>query len=358
MNGPEHKENQFGDAENRFVSPSQLQEAGSILSQVLNSLGNSFGITNSRLKFPDSGHDSFQKKVGQVETEETKEETAEEDEGRHSPRQKLPTCPVCLSVEGEHLGCGQPVRNARIVNGNGTTPGAYPWAVGIQFVDKLYCGGSLINKRFVITAAHCVKNINHARIRLILGDHDRRHLEANQETRFIERVFIRPDFVKATFNNDIALIKMDQEVQFSAFVRPVCLPNIDRSYNGQNTTVVGWGKKAEGGLPANILQEVSVPIITQKKCRHNTRYRTKEITENMICAGYDRGVIDACQGDSGGPMVWRGSADSAYSQIGIVSWGQGCARSGYPGVYTRIGRYIEWIISVMKENQECFCPNL
>ena len=67
------------------------------------------------------------------------------------------------------------------------------------------------------------------------------------------------------------------------------------------------------------------------------RYRASEITENMMCAGYDAGVLDACQGDSGGPMIWRGDQDSAFTQIGIVSWGQGCARKGYPGVYTRYG---------------------
>jgi len=275
------------------------------------------------------------------------------------------------------------------VRGNDTIPGAYPWAVGIQFLDKLYCGGSLISSQFIITAAHCVKGINPDRIRLILGDHDRRRDEAHQQQRLIERVFffspfslffcilciclfvllknnfgvvflikvfIHPNFVKKTFNNDIALVKMRSEVEFSDFIRPVCLPSWDRSYNGQNTIVVGWGKLSEGGLPANILQEVSVPIIPQKKCRHNTNYRTSEITENMFCAGFDRGKIDACQGDSGGPAVWKGEGEHFFTQIGIVSWGQGCARGGYPGVYTRIGRYLEWIVRVIRDHDSCFCP--
>ena len=79
-------------------------------------------------------------------------------------------------------------------------------------------------------------------------------------------------------------------------MRPVCLPTVDRSYNGHNTTVVGWGKQSEGGQPADVLMEVTVPVISQKKCRKQTRYRASEITENMMCAGYDKGILDACQG--------------------------------------------------------------
>ena len=94
----------------------------------------------------------------------------------------------------------------------------------------------------------------------------------------------------------------------------------------------------------------------------------------MMCAGYDAGVLDACQGDSGGPMIWRGDQDSAFTQIGIVSWGQGCARKGYPGVYTRydriseyrelnfsllfrVGRYVDWIIKTVQDNNSCFCQS-
>jgi len=321
-------------------APEQDRYQRSIISQVIETLGTSLGINGL-------GKDDDKTEVADRRRD-------------HAGRQHqvpLPECPSykCRTEAGP-VECGQPVRSSRIVRGNDTTPGAYPWAVGIQFLDKLYCGGSLISSHFIITAAHCVKGINPDRIRLILGDHDRRRDEAHQELRLIEKVFIHPNFVKKTFNNDIALLKMKGEVDFSDFIRPVCLPPWDRSYNGQNTIVVGWGKLSEGGLPANVLQEVSVPIIPQKKCRHETNYRTSEITENMFCAGFDRGKIDACQGDSGGPAVWRGDGEHFFTQIGIVSWGQGCARGGYPGVYTRIGRYLEWIVGVIRNYDSCFCP--
>jgi len=314
------------DPQSRGTSP------GELISQFLNSLGTSLGISNAIIGFTKPDERIITKKVGESDEDDTEAVTIHSDERVDYP--KCEDAGVC-SYQGEPVGCGEPVRGGRIVNGNKTTPGAYPWAVGIQFGDKLYCGGSLITNRFVITAAHCVKGISPRRIKLILGDHDRRHTEDAQETLTIDQVFIRPDFVKKTFNNDLALIKLNREVQFSPYIRPVCLPTTDRSYNGQNTTVVGWGKLGEGGKPADVLMDVTVPIITQKKCRRETRYRASEITSNMICAGYDTGVLDACQGDSGGPMVWKGETDNFYTQIGIVSWGQGCARSGYPGVYTR-----------------------
>jgi len=314
----------------------------SIISQVIETLGTSLGINA----------------LGKVEDEKASEEVAErrrDHSGRHTV--PLPECSTskCRTETGP-VECGQPVRSSRIVRGDDTTPGAYPWAVGIQFLDKLYCGGSLISKHFIITAAHCVKGINPDRIRLVLGDHDRRHQEEDQQQRLIEKVFLNPHFVKKTFNNDIALIKMKGEVEFSDFIRPVCLPHYDRSYNGHDTIVVGWGKLSEGGLPANVLQEVSVPIIPQKTCRHDTHYRASEITENMFCAGFSEGKIDACQGDSGGPAVWKGDGEQFFTQIGIVSWGQGCARGGYPGVYTRIGRYLEWIVDIIQKHDSCFCP--
>jgi hypothetical protein len=137
-------------------------------------------------------------------------------------------------------------------------------------------------RRFSIILHCCIfllLRISERRIKLILGDHDRRHTEPAQETVTIETVFIRPDFVKKTFNNDLALIKLNREVgrriifqvQFSESIRPVCLPATDRGYNRQNTTVFGWGKLREGSKPAHVLMDVTVPIIQQKKCRRETR---------------------------------------------------------------------------------------
>lgn len=332
-----------------------------ILSQLINSLGTSLGFHG----FPHTPNKNKKIKKKKLDVSQKRKDDEEDEEGSEGPARKYPRCRgseagVCYDTDRE-IKCGTSVPSdydrLRIVNGVITSPGSYPWTVGIQFGDKLYCGGSIISNRFIVTAAHCVKGINPRHIKLVIGDHNRKRDEKFQETRTIEKVFIRTDFVKRTFNNDIALIKLKREIIFNDDVRPVCLPESDRSYNGHNTTVVGWGKLSEGGNPADVLMEVIVPIITQRKCRKQTRYRASEITENMMCAGYDAGVLDACQGDSGGPMIWRGDQDSAFTQIGIVSWGQGCARKGYPGVYTRMGRYVDWIIKTVQDNNSCFCQS-
>jgi len=332
------------------------QSPKDLISQLIGSITTSLGIDI------DSGEDSISKKNLKVKKNKKYKNNSDDDEDYQaiSGTSVYPHCnnnskPHICTNSGDEILCGTAARHARIVNGNVTRPGTYPWTVGIQFGDKLYCGGSIITEQFVITAAHCVKGINPRHIRLIIGDHDRKKQEPHQQLRTISKVFIRPDFVKRTFNNDIALIKLNREVEFNDFIRPVCLPTLDRSYNGHDTVVVGWGKQSEGGDPANVLMEVTVPVITQKKCRRRTKYRPSEITENMMCAGYDEGVLDACQGDSGGPMIWRNDSDLPFTQIGIVSWGQGCARRGYPGVYTRLGRYIGWIIKIVSENNSCFC---
>merc|ERR1712061_130635 len=325
-----------------------------IITQLIGSITASIGIGEDIIK--------TSKKNLKTKTEAVSEAAEEEDYEAVASNSVYPQCVgsqahVCR-LNADPILCGTALPgHARIVNGKMTSAGSYPWTVGIQFGDKLYCGGSIITNNFIVTAAHCVKGINPRNIKLVIGDHDRTETEPFQEIRTIERVFIRPDFVKRTFNNDIALIKLNRKLQFSDHIRPVCLPKLDRSYNGQNTTVVGWGKLSEGGDPADVLMEVTVPVITQKKCRRHTRYRSSEITENMMCAGYDDGVLDACQGDSGGPMIWRNDDNHPFTQIGIVSWGQGCARKGYPGVYTRLGRYIDWIIETVSDHNSCFCQS-
>jgi len=357
-NSPYRDYEDYGDGERELESPTD------IISQLIETISTSLGIDHISESILPKKNLKVKHHKSHNRNDKGEEDNEDDDDENYVAIEGSSIYPQCSGSnghicdhDGDEILCGTSVRHARIVNGNVTRAGTYPWTVGIQFGDKLYCGGSIISHRFVVTAAHCVKGINSRHIRLIIGDHDRRKTEPHQITRTIAKVFIRDDFVKRTFNNDIALIKLNREIEFNDFIRPVCLPTLDRSYNGHNTTVVGWGKQTEGGNPADVLMEVLVPVISQKKCRKQTRYRASEITENMMCAGYDKGILDACQGDSGGPQIWRNDSDDPYTQIGIVSWGQGCARRGYPGVYTRLGRYIDWIIQTVSDNDSCFCQN-
>nr|CAI5835085.1 unnamed protein product [Callosobruchus analis] len=112
---------------------------------------------------------------------------------------------------------------------------------------------------------------------------------------------------------------------------------------------VGWGATKQNGQTATKLQEVKVPIMSNVDCK-KTGYGSR-ITDNMMCAGYPEGKKDSCQGDSGGPLLVQNG--TAYQIVGIVSWGEGCAQANYPGVYTRVNRYISWIKSLTRD--ACYC---
>lgn len=125
------------------------------------------------------------------------------------------------------------------------------------------------------------------------------------------------------------------------------------AYVGTNGTATGWGTLKEDGKPSCILQEVEVPVLSNEVCSTQTNYTASMITDNMLCAGYlGVGEKDSCQGDSGGPLIAE-REDKRYELIGVVSWGNGCARPYYPGVYTRVTRYLDWIRENSKDG--CFC---
>ena len=126
-----------------------------------------------------------------------------------------------------------------------------------------------------------------------------------------------------------------------AAVRPICLPDPAQDYDNVSALVTGWGRTSSSGPQSNILQEATVTTMTNSQCRSSS-HKHDRITENMICAQNGSDGSDACRGDSGGPLAVLGQ-DGSYSQIGVVSWGRGCARQGYPGVYTRLTALLPWL---------------
>ena len=126
-----------------------------------------------------------------------------------------------------------------------------------------------------------------------------------------------------------------------ADVRPICLPDPAQDYDNVSALMTGWGRNSSSGPLSNILQEATVSTMTNIQCR-SSGHQHDRITENMICAQNGSDGSDACRGDSGGPLAVRGQ-DGSYSQIGVVSWGKGCARQGYPGVYTRLTALLPWL---------------
>ena len=139
-------------------------------------------------------------------------------------------------------------------------------------------------------------------------------------------------------DNDIALVELESEVEFNDNMKPVCLPTRSSNFrDGTMCTVTGFGAIREGGPQAQTLMKANVPIVNRQKCSQNYG----RISELKICAGYDQGRIDSCQGDSGGPLVCP--QNGKFYLAGVVSYGIGCARPGYPGVYANVKALIHWI---------------
>ncbi|CAG7723785.1 unnamed protein product [Allacma fusca] len=260
--------------------------------------------------------------------------------------------------------CGISHREERIVGGRVAEINSYPWLAALEYRTKFYCGATLISSRYILTAAHCVHNVPKDQITIVFGEHDRNVThESPTHYRKIDTIIKHRSFNRANFYNDIAVIRMDKPIRFSRYISPACLPIDleDEDFDGHRGTVAGWGRTQEKGKPSHILREVEVPIITNDECTSPefSHYTSREITSNMMCAGYVEGKLDACQGDSGGPLNWERDDDTSKEGvkyvIGIVSWGQGCARPKYPGIYTRITKYLDWIRENTRDS--CFCSN-
>ncbi|CAH1989251.1 unnamed protein product [Acanthoscelides obtectus] len=236
----------------------------------------------------------------------------------------------------------------RIVGGHNADPNEWPWIAGLFVGGRQFCGGSLIDKQHILSAAHCVAHMSSwdvARLTVRLGDHN---IKTSSEVRHVEkrvkRVVRHRGFDSRTLYNDIAILTLDSPVEFSHQIRPICLPSGNNDHAGKTGTVIGWGSLRESGPQPAVLQEVNIPIWNNRDCK--LKYGPAApggIVEHMICAG--RANRDSCSGDSGGPLMVK---NGKWTQIGIVSWGIGCGKGQYPGVYTRVEKFLPWIYKNLK----------
>lgn len=262
---------------------------------------------------------------------------------------------VCLENVYDSCGiAGAPGFHSRVVNGDVSTYGAWPWLSSVYIKHpsrgfELACGGSLINEQWIVTAAHCVYiyQNNVADVQVKLGDFFRQKTDRHEMTFNVSDIILGPPsrrFNDETLENDIALIKLHQRVVYNYHVRPICLL-MPKYYNpalidaGKTAVVVGWGSHVLGTVVnSDVPREATIAIHDNSRC--NAYDVGRNLTDDMLCArGRD---IDACYGDSGGPLMCQLSLDNRFTLCGVVSFGKKNICNGF-GVYTKTFSYVEWI---------------
>jgi secreted trypsin-like serine protease len=238
-----------------------------------------------------------------------------------------------------------------IVGGIESPPHRWPFQAGLLLAanpnnfQAQFCAGTVIDEEFILTAAHCAEILPAAQLHVLTGTQS---LASGGTRHTVRRIKIHPGFNDQTFDFDIALIQLKTKV--TGIAPPKMADMIKTSQEGlakrgTDSLVIGWGNTGTS-FPA-ALREVSVPIVSNKRCNAEKSY-DGAVTPRMLCAGLGGGGKDSCQGDSGGPLIVKDNRGRLQKQAGIVSWGNGCALPHFYGVYTRVAVLETWATASME----------
>ncbi|RWS25653.1 Clotting factor B-like protein, partial [Leptotrombidium deliense] len=246
------------------------------------------------------------------------------------------------------------MRSRVITTGRPPVLGEYPWMV-IIFAEtpegsKYLCGGTILTDRFILSAAHCFMTphylytdytIKVGTINISEGDIYK-----------VNSVAIHPSFNPAFHYNDIAIVRIEESIQFTDKVRPICLPFHRKIHSNSAVIVTGYGSTEFGGKRSEVLLAADLNVVSNESCNKSysvleSKTISRGITKQMMCAGSEDGKNDACQSDSGSPLVFYDTQKQRWYIVGIVSFGHRCADPKFPGVYTKVAHYIHWILHVV-----------
>ncbi|XP_064480499.1 chymotrypsinogen A-like [Ornithodoros turicata] len=266
------------------------------------------------------------------------------------------------------LGCAQATRcgirkgkdsGLRISGGADALPNEFPWQVAMTTKScgwtSYGCGGSIINDRWIVTAAHCVDfSKNASDYTILLGKHELRACEATQQERTVDKIVVHPKYHGTGVPvYDVALMRLSEPLNWNDYVGPVCLPDEGDDYTNVTCTTSGWGFNATKNgtvlrVHPKVLQKLDLPIWTSVKCANT--YGTMYNRNSMFCAGYENQIKGSCHGDSGSPLVCP-RKDGQWVLAGIVSFGaHNCTG---PGVFSRVTSSTNWIQSTICEDHNC-----
>ncbi|XP_058066413.1 chymotrypsin-2-like [Anopheles bellator] len=225
----------------------------------------------------------------------------------------------------------------RVVGGSDAEPGAAPFQVSLQSLFGHSCGGAIIDRKWIATAAHCVSGSKPAFLWVVVGTN---LLNAGGKRYTVKNFFMHSRYNRPVFHNDIALIELDSELQYGELVQPIAYSEQVVPENA-TMTLTGWGRLSANGPLPNKLQTIELQQVSNQECKR-LHQNAADVDIGHICTLTKQGE-GACNGDSGGPLVYDGKL------AGVVNFGVPCAK-GYPDAYARVSYYHDWIRTTMANN--------
>ncbi|MBC3618997.1 S1 family peptidase [Vibrio metschnikovii] len=246
---------------------------------------------------------------------------------------------------------GQTSFSSRIIGGEPAEKGQWPFMTALirsqasNSYQGQFCGASYLGDGWVLTAAHCVERINFNDFHVHIGVHDLLRASIEGKRAEVKAVYVNEKYAYASdYSNDIALIELKSKPNADAVVLKTTEGDLSE---GQPLTVMGWGntisERNQTPQYPSVLRQVDLPYVLRNDCQ-NLGGDYSDIGDDAICAGFSEGGKDSCQGDSGGPLVY--SHNGGIEQVGVVSWGDGCAQPNAYGVYANVAYFQDWIAEI------------